>query len=46
MNMPGLYTYNGVFQGVLMRICCGENIIVAHDNERTLPVYTVTGLRS
>ena len=46
MNMPGLYTYNGVFQGVLMRTCCGENIIVAHDNERTLPVYTVTGLRS
>ena len=46
MNMPGLYTYNGAFQGVLMRTCCGENIIVAHDNERTLPVYTVTGLRS
>ena len=46
MNMPGLYTYNGTFQGVLMRTCCDENIIVAHDNERTLPVYTVTGLRS
>ena len=46
INMPGLYTYNGTFQGVLMRTCCNENIIVAHDNERTLPVYTVTGLRS
>ena len=43
INMPGLYTYNGVFRGILMRTCCEENIIVAHENERTLPVFTVTG---
>ncbi len=45
INMPGLYTYNGVFRGVLMRSACEENIIVAHENERTLPVFTVTGKR-
>ncbi len=45
INMPGLYTYNGKFKGILMRTCCGENIIVAHDNERTLAVYTVKGTK-
>ena len=45
INMPGLYTYNGEFKGILMRTCCGENIIVAHDNERTQAVYTVRGTR-
>ncbi|MBQ3393116.1 MAG: hypothetical protein IJG52_06895 [Lachnospiraceae bacterium] len=41
MNMPGLYCYNGVFTGILMRMACGEKIIVAHQNERTVPVFTV-----
>lgn len=45
INMPGLYTYNGQFAGVLMRMACEENIIVAHENERTAPVFTVTGQR-
>lgn len=43
INMPGLYTYNGIFSGVLMRMACEENIIVAHENERTVPVFTVRG---
>ena len=41
INMPGLYAYNGRFAGVLMRMACEENIIVAHENERTVPVFTV-----
>ena len=41
MNMPGLYTYNGEFTGILMRMACEENIIVAHENERTVPVFVV-----
>ncbi|MDO4803701.1 MAG: hypothetical protein Q4A32_02655 [Lachnospiraceae bacterium] len=45
INMPGLYTYNGKFAGVLMRMACEENIIVAHENERTAPVFMVTGQR-
>ncbi len=45
INMPGLYTYNGVFFGVLMRMACEENIIVAHENERTAPVFVVKGKR-
>ena len=43
INMPGLYTYNGEFTGFLMRMACGEKIIVAHENERTVPVFMVTG---
>ncbi|MBQ9031446.1 MAG: glutathionylspermidine synthase family protein [Parasporobacterium sp.] len=43
INMPGLYVYNGVFSGILMRMACGENIIVAHENERTVPAFTVKG---
>lgn len=43
LNMPGLYTYNGEFQGILMRTACEENIIVAHENERTAAVFTVKG---
>ena len=39
INMPGLYVYNGVFSGFLMRMACEENIIVAHENERTAPVF-------
>lgn len=46
INMPGLYTYNGKFRGILMRMACEENIIVAHENERTVPVFTVKGRRS
>ena len=45
INMPGLYVYNGKFAGILMRMACGENIIVAHENERTAPVFEVRGLR-
>ena len=45
MNMQGLYVYNGVFSGFLMRMACGENIIVAHENERTAPVFVVKGRR-
>lgn len=45
MNMPGLYVYNGVFRGFLMRMACEEKIIVAHENERTVPVFTVKGRR-
>ncbi|MBE5969197.1 MAG: hypothetical protein E7242_03090 [Lachnospiraceae bacterium] len=41
INMPGLYTYNGKFTGILMRMACEENIIVAHENERTAPVFMV-----
>lgn len=41
INMPGLYVYNGEFAGVLMRMACEERIIVAHENERTVPVFTV-----
>ncbi len=40
-NMAGLYSYNGAFAGVLMRAACGEKIITANTNERTLPVFTV-----
>ena len=39
INMPGLYVYNGKFSGILMRMACEENIIVAHENERTAPVF-------
>ena len=39
----GLYVYNGKFVGILMRMCCEENIIVAHENERTVPVFVVKG---
>ena len=39
INMPGLYVYNGEFSGFLMRMACEENIIVAHENERTAPVF-------
>ena len=45
INMPGLYVYSGVFSGILMRMACEENIIVAHENERTAAVFTVTGKR-
>lgn len=45
INMPGLYSYNGTFAGVLMRMACEENIIVAHENERTAPVFQVRGGR-
>ena len=41
MNMPGLYMYNGKFSGFLMRMAEGENIIYAHENERTVPVFVV-----
>lgn len=41
INMPGLYVYNGGFTGILMRTACEENIITAHENERTMPVFTV-----
>ena len=41
LNMPGLYVYNGKFSGILMRMACGDNIIVAHENERTAPVFVV-----
>ncbi len=41
--MPGLYVYHGRFAGVLMRMACEENIIVAHENERTVPVFVVKG---
>ncbi|MBR0410870.1 MAG: glutathionylspermidine synthase family protein [Eubacterium sp.] len=41
INMPGLYVYDGEFTGFLMRMACGENIIVAHENERTVPVFMV-----
>lgn len=41
MNMPGLYAYNGKFAGILMRMACEEKIIVAHENERTAPVFVV-----
>ena len=46
INMPGLYTYNGAFKGILMRMCCGENIIVAHENERTAPVFKVMNVHN
>lgn len=42
INMPGLYVYDGEFAGFLMRMACGERIIVAHENERTVPVFMVT----
>jgi hypothetical protein len=42
LNMPGLYVYNGVFNGFLMRMAEGDGIIVAHENERTVPVFRVT----
>ena len=41
--MPGLYTYCGVFHGFLMRMAADDRIIVAHENERTVPVYVVNG---
>ena len=41
MNMPGLYMYNGKLSGFLMRMAEGENIIYAHENERTVPVFVV-----
>lgn len=43
INMPGLYVYNGTFTGILMRTACEENIITAHENERTMPVFVVKG---
>ena len=45
LNMPGLYTYDGEFAGFLMRMAQGDGIIVAHDNERTAPVFMVKGRR-
>ena len=45
INMPGLYMYNGAFSGILMRMACDEKIIVAHENERTAPVFLVHGKR-
>lgn len=45
INMPGLYAYNGTFAGVLMRMACDGKIIVAHENERTAPVFAVRGRR-
>ena len=44
-NMPGLYVYHGKFTGILMRMACEENIIVAHENERTVPVFKVKGMK-
>lgn len=41
MNMQGLYVYNGKLSGFLMRMAEGENIIYAHENERTVPVFVV-----
>ena len=41
INMPGLYAYNGHLAGILMRMACDEKIIVAHENERTAPVFVV-----
>ena len=46
INMTGLYTYGGELAGFLMRMACGEKIIVAHENERTVPVFEVTGRRT
>lgn len=43
INMPGLYTYDGVFHGFLMRMAADDRIIVAHENERTVPVFVVNG---
>ena len=45
INMPGLYSYNGQFAGILMRMACEEKIIVAHENERTAPVFVVKGVQ-
>ena len=45
INMPGLYAYNGEFTGILMRMACEENIIVAHENERTAAVFLVKGVK-
>ena len=39
--MPGLYVLT-VNSPILMRMACGENIIVA-ENERTAPVFEVRG---
>ena len=41
MNMPGLYMYNGVFSGFLMRMAKGEAIITTQGNERIVPVFVV-----
>ena len=41
INMPGLYMYNGKFSGILMRTAPSGEIIYAHENERTLPVYVL-----
>lgn len=41
LNMPGLYVYDGRFSGILMRMAEGDGIIVAHENERTVPVFRV-----
>ena len=46
INMPGLYAYNGQFAGILMRMACEEKIIVAHENERTAPVFVVRGRKN
>ena len=43
INMPGLYMYNGKFAGILMRMALGGQIIVAHENERTVPVFVAKG---
>ncbi|MBO6148059.1 MAG: hypothetical protein J6O55_01825 [Lachnospiraceae bacterium] len=43
MNMPGLYTFNGKLAGFLSRMAEGEHIIMAHENERTVPAYMVEG---
>jgi len=45
MTMPGLYAYNGVFSGVLLRMGCGGNTIKPGINERTVPVLTAHGRR-
>ena len=41
INMPGLYAYGGKFSGILMRMACEENIIVAHENERTAAGFQI-----
>ena len=43
INMPGLYTYDGVFHGFLFRMAADDRIIVAHENERTAPVFVLNG---
>lgn len=42
-NMPGLFTYDGVFHGFLMRMVADDKILVAHENERTVPTFLLKG---